>query len=621
MADDMNPTGDAPEFPNAEIALGPGATTQGGRFYWPLSRDELLTASAVNMFLIALNHDGEEFDSAKVLIDREYETAQGRPPSQRHGGNFQTYIRVFEESGWMTLEEERGQKVIRVTSAGKQAAALLKVAPDFLKAFPYFMVELLSRYQLNNPAGPEGVRNQAIKEMRSRSTLFPYFTIWKVMRSCDNKVTTDELRRFVFRLHSSEEVNATIENIRDYRRDLAQGMSDAEIDQKYPAPLEGAVAEPKYIMGRAGMHVGKKPPLILKEGSTNYELHESYIPFIDEVLANEPVFKDYLDSSTWMRDYGRPILLKEEMAKYSIAPRSPEARLTYPDISNDDPVFRKVRRLLEVGTRNLLLLGPPGTSKTWYALAIGAKLADYESYRFTNIQFHQSLSYEDFVQGYVPSANSDGGANGFALRAKVFLRSCEAARRDTPDRLHILVIDELNRGDPSRIFGDTLTYIERRDEEFELPSGERWLIPRNLVLIATMNPYDKSIASLDDAMDRRFNGKIRMNPDHQLLRVILSANGMVQSLAGRVVGFFDKLNAETTNRFGHAYFKDAKDLETLELTWHHSLLPALERELRFDSEKLARLSADFNSECLGPIPRTEQVTSNPNAPSLKMPKA
>src|SRR5437762_62935 len=107
------------------------------------------------MFQIAATHVGEPFDSAKDVIDDEYVRAAGRTASERHGGNFQTWIQVAREVGLM-YRDDGGR--LQITEAGEQALVLLARAPDFLKVVPYFVTELLARYQLNNPARPAEVR-------------------------------------------------------------------------------------------------------------------------------------------------------------------------------------------------------------------------------------------------------------------------------------------------------------------------------------------------------------------------------------------------------------------------------------------------------------------------------
>lgn len=257
--------------------------------------------------------------------------------------------------------------------------------------------------------------------------------------------------------------------------------------------------------------------------------------------------------------------------------------LRYLAIADDDHIWLQVRDLLELGCRNILFEGPPGTSKTTYALSIGARLAEGDRSRFHNMQFHQSLSYDDFVQGYVPTET----AAGFKLRNKVFLNVCREARRDPPHVFHVLVLDELNRADPSRVIGEAFTYIERRDEAFRLSySDQICIVPSNLVILATLNPFDKSIADLDQALDRRFE-KIEMQPDPTILRSILTEqNHMEPQLAGQLIGFFNFLTGEVKDRIGHAYFKDVKDTDTLELVWKHQILPLLKKELRYSPDQL-----------------------------------
>lgn len=572
-------------------------------FRWRTARDSLLTERALNMFQIALAHEGEDFDEVKDQIDREYERAQGRDEAQRHGGNFATFIRVFEEAGWMYLRQEGNRKLITVTPAGRQAHALLMKVPDVLKAVPYFLVELLSKFQLNNPAGPETVRNRLLKDEIEQSDIFPYYTIWKIMRSLENYVTTDELRRFVFRIRRMEDIPATVQTVKQYRQDLERGLDEDQLNAKYQPPLSGAAGETKYIMPRAGTHVGKSLPLITKPDAKTFVLNDAYLPFIDEVLANEPVYGDYIDADTWFRDYGKPVLIEEEYIPFSIPIDDPEAKLRYEPVPDDDPVWQQASALVNMNSRNILFVGPPGTSKTTYALRIAARLCDYEPRRFHNIQLHQSYGYEDFVQGFVPDEKSNK-PSAFALKDKIFLRACAEAQRDEPNVLHCLVIDEFNRGDPSRVFGEAMTFIERRDEIFELPySSSRVLVPSNLVILATMNPYDKSIADLDQAMDRRFD-KIVMAPNGEILRKILvDQNGMDVALAGAVVGFFNRLSGEIQNRIGQAYFKDARDLDTLRKVWIHKVLPLLNKELRHSEEKRTELIDLFNKSF--PVPEAQ----------------
>ena len=118
---------------------------------------------------------------------------------------------------------------------------------------------------------------------------------------------------------------------------------------------------------------------------------------------------------------------------------SKERYLSYSLLPDTDDYWIIVDQLVNSGVRNILFVGPPGTSKTWYALHIAAKLTEYKKTRFRNIQFHQSFGYEDFMEGYIPTANSQ---SGFTLVPKTFLEICTLAKNDN-ENLYVLVIDEL----------------------------------------------------------------------------------------------------------------------------------------------------------------------------------
>ena len=161
--------------------------------------------------------------------------------------------------------------------------------------------------------------------------------------------------------------------------------------------------------------------------------------------------------------------------------------------------------------KNLILQGPPGTGKTWLAKRLGYALIGTKNRTITRkcmrvIQFHPSLSYEDFVRGWRPDGNGQ-----LSLIDGVFLEVVEAARAER-DRLFIVIIEEINRGNPAQIFGEMLTLLEndkrKEDEAIELSyrrdRTERIYIPENLYVIGTMNIADRSLALVDLALRRRF---------------------------------------------------------------------------------------------------------------------
>lgn len=251
-------------------------------------------------------------------------------------------------------------------------------------------------------------------------------------------------------------------------------------------------------------------------------------------------------------------------------------------IRDDDPLLLETRRLLADGYAGVIFTGPPGTSKSYLCEGIAAKLADLDPTRVRFIQFHPSYQYEDFVEGLVPQA---GG--GFRFVDKHLLDMCDVARQSSGKPCFI-VIDELSRADPGRVFGEALTYIEldKRNRRFRLSSGKEDWIPPNLFFLATMNPMDRGVDEVDAALERRF-AKIAMDPDVGRLRKILTDNGVEQDIQNRIVSFFEYLlnnRAHPYLQLGHAYFRTVKDEYSLRRLWQNQLRFYFQKALRLEEQ-------------------------------------
>lgn len=249
-------------------------------------------------------------------------------------------------------------------------------------------------------------------------------------------------------------------------------------------------------------------------------------------------------------------------------------------IGQDDARLAAVRDLLE-RYGGVIFVGPPGTSKTWYAAQVAAALVDRDPERVRFVQFHPSYQYEDFVEGFAPTV---GG--GFLPAKKHLLELCEVAEAN-PEQVVVLVIDELSRGDAARIFGEALTYIEKskRDLTFWLASGRPATIPPNLIVIATMNPLDRGVDDVDAAFERRF-GRIAFDPDADLLATVLNSNGVSQDVQGRVLKFFRAVQESAKNnpyaQIGHTYFFGIKGEADLRRLWDHQLRFVFAKAYRLD---------------------------------------
>lgn len=154
--------------------------------------------------------------------------------------------------------------------------------------------------------------------------------------------------------------------------------------------------------------------------------------------------------------------------------------------------------------RQIVLYGPPGTGKTYVAMAVAAHLASSGGEAHL-IQFHPSYAYEDFFEGYRPIGASESGSVVFDLQPGPLKLIADAAAKD-PARPYVLVIDELNRANLAKVFGELYFLLEYRDRDIGLQyrPGQTYRLPENLYLIGTMNTADRSIALVDAAMRRRF---------------------------------------------------------------------------------------------------------------------
>jgi len=228
--------------------------------------------------------------------------------------------------------------------------------------------------------------------------------------------------------------------------------------------------------------------------------------------------------------------------------------------------------------KQLILYGPPGTGKTFVAQHIGRHITQHGgSTRL--VQFHPSYTYEDFFEGYRPK-HSDGGALSFDLVHGALREIAEDAHKN-PSIPHLLIIDEINRGNIAKIFGELYFLLEYREEAIRLQysRNEEFRLPKNLFVIGTMNTADRSIALVDGALRRRFyfEGMIpTRQPVSSVLKGWLAAHDLPPEPAALLAALNQAIDDEDFS-IGPSYLitKDATP-PNLELIWAHSVLPLLE---------------------------------------------
>ena len=248
--------------------------------------------------------------------------------------------------------------------------------------------------------------------------------------------------------------------------------------------------------------------------------------------------------------------------------------------------------------KQVIFQGPPGTGKTYVAKELAKCLAGSKD-RVTLVQFHPSYAYEDFVQGFRPVAAGDGQV-GFELRAGPLLRAAEAAENE-PGARHFLVIDEINRGNLAKVFGELYFLLEYRDEEISLQyqqaTDKKFSLPSNLFIIGTMNTADRSIALVDLALRRRFYF-VEFHPDDEPVKSVLykwlsSKTRGMEWVADVVENVNEKLEEDRHAAIGPSYFmKESLDRETVERVWKHSVIPYIEECLFGDSERIGQFELD-----------------------------
>jgi 5-methylcytosine-specific restriction enzyme B len=229
--------------------------------------------------------------------------------------------------------------------------------------------------------------------------------------------------------------------------------------------------------------------------------------------------------------------------------------------------------------KQIILYGPPGTGKTYLARELARHLTDDGAVKL--VQFHPSYTYEDFFEGFRPEPGGSGTLT-FTLRAGPFRDFAEVAG-DNPTTAYILIIDEINRANLSKVFGELYFLLEYRDESISLQYSpdKEFTLPQNLFIIGTMNTADRSIARIDTAMRRRF-AFVELDPRIPPVQGLLSRWLDKRHLPQEAALLLDELNrriADSDAAIGPSYLMDKRIYQRedgLGRVWQYSIMPLLE---------------------------------------------
>lgn len=257
--------------------------------------------------------------------------------------------------------------------------------------------------------------------------------------------------------------------------------------------------------------------------------------------------------------------------------------------------YKRLKNQL-LNKKNIILQGAPGVGKTFSAKRLAYSImGEKDDSRICFVQFHQNYSYEDFVEGYKPEES------GFKLRKGIFYTFCTLAKNNR-DKDFFFIIDEINRGNLSKIFGELLMLIEkdyRGDKTTLAYSGEKFYVPTNLYIIGMMNTADRSLAMIDYALRRRFSFftlKPGFESDGFKKRQKLLNNEVYNNLVGKII----ELNKEIIKddslgagfEIGHSYlcFKNTNDVtnDWLYAVVHYDLIPTLQEYWFDNAEKVKK---------------------------------
>lgn len=366
-----------------------------------------------------------------------------------------------------------------------------------------------------------------------------------------------------------------------------------ETDEAKPASNSGVIKKADSAKGytrEEQLEIGKR---IYNSEITRYEAAEIYGIGLSTARDYMRRYRDAYGLPPKQSSYNRRVVEDEPNTSHveQLELYSREQFLS--EVFMTDGLYDKLVAVLE-RKKNIILQGAPGVGKTFAAKRLAwSMMSKKDNDHIAFVQFHQNYTYEDFVMGYKPTET------GFELKTGVFYDFCEIARNNIDDDF-FFIIDEINRGNLSKIFGELLMLIENeyRDTETKLAyTGESFSVPSNLYIIGMMNTADRSLAMIDYALRRRFSF-VELRPGFESKGFTKYSENLNSAKFDALIESVKLLNKEiSTDKslgkgfcIGHSYFCNQVECtdEWLETIVEYDILPTLS-EYWFDNPgKLSR---------------------------------